>query len=128
MLRHGDTLLLSHDIIGAAMEVHRLLGPGLLESIYEAALCQELSLRNTRFRRQERLPVFYKGKLLGCELKLDLLVEERVIVEVKALEKIRPIHKAQLLTYLRLHDVRVGLLINFNVLILRDGVRRVLNG
>jgi GxxExxY protein len=121
-------LVLSHEIIGAAIEVHRWLGPGLLESVYEAALCKELSLRNVQFRRQQRIPVVYKGEMLQCDLKLDLLIEGRVIVEIKAVEKILPIHKSQLLSYLRLKDARVGLLINFDVEVLREGIRRVLNG
>ena len=118
----------SHDVIGAAIEVHRLLGPGLLESVYEAALSRELSLMNIQFVRQKRLPVTYKGQLLDCEFRLDLVIAGTLIVEVKALEKIMPIHRAQLLSYLRLHDVWLGLLINFNVAVLRDGIRRVLNG
>jgi GxxExxY protein len=121
-------LALSHEVIGAAIEVHRVLGPGLLESIYEAALCRELSLRNIRYVRQKRLPVIYKEQLLDCELRLDLLVEDAIIVEVKALEKLMPIHRIQLLSYLRLHGVWLGLVINFDVEVLRDGLRRVLNG
>jgi GxxExxY protein len=93
-------LALSHEIIGAAIEVHRLLGPGLLESVYEGALCQELALRNLAFHRQVALPVRYKNQLLDCHVKLDLLVEDSIIVEVKVVEKLMPIHKAQLLTYL----------------------------
>jgi GxxExxY protein len=119
---------LSPEVIGAAIEVDRWLGPGLLESVYEAALCSELTLRKIQVTRQKRLPISYKGQSLNCNLRLDLLVEGILIVEVKSLESILPIHKAQLLTYLRLHDLRVGLLINFNVVLLRHGVRRVLNG
>ena len=119
---------LSHQVIGAAIEVHRILGPGLLESVYEAALCRELSLRDLQFKRQKRLAVAYKGQLLECDFRLDLLVSDIIIVEVKAMEKIMPIHRAQLLSYLRLHDLWLGLLINFNVEMLRDGIRRVLNG
>ena len=124
----SSALALSHDVIGAAIEVHRWLGPGLLESVYEAALCRELTLRQIHCTRQKRLPVFYKGESLACDLKIDMIVEGVLIVEVKAVEKIMPVHKAQLLTYLRLQNLRVGLLINFNVEVLRDGVRRVLNG
>jgi GxxExxY protein len=123
-----SALALSHEIIGAAIEVHRLLGPGLLESIYEAALCRELRIRDITVERQITLPVNYKGEVLECHVKLDLLVERNVIVEVKSLEKLMSVHKAQLLTYLRLQNLWLGLLINFNVEILRDGVRRVLNG
>ncbi len=122
------SLALSYDVIGAAIEVHRLLGPGLLESVYEAALCRELSLRCTEFHRQQRVPVSYKGVPLECEFRIDLLIGKLIIVEVKAVEKILPVHKAQLLSYLRLHNVWLGLLINFNVEVLRDGIRRVLNG
>jgi GxxExxY protein len=124
----ASTLALSHGIIGAAIEVHRLLGPGLLESVYEAALCRELSLRNMLFERQVPLPVKYKGEILDCAVKMDLVVERSVIVEVKAVEKVIPIHRAQLLTYLRLQRLWLGLLINFHVEVLRDGIRRVLNG
>jgi GxxExxY protein len=121
-------LTLSHDIIGAAIEVHRLVGPGLLESVYELALCKELWLRGIRVERQIDMPVFYKGGLLGSSVKLDLLVERTVIVEVKSVERIVNVHRAQLLTYLRLQELWLGLLINFNVELLKDGVRRVLNG
>jgi GxxExxY protein len=119
---------LSHSIIGAAIEVHRVIGPGLLESVYEMALCRELWLRGHRVDRQVRLPVHYKGKLLDCHIKLDLLVEKTVVIEVKSVERLVPIHTSQLLTYLRLEDLWLGLLINFNVNSLRDGLRRVLNG
>ena len=122
------SLALSHEVIGAAIEVHRLIGPGLLESIYESALCKELFLRGVTVERQVRLRVNYKGESLNCDVRLDLLVERRVIVEVKTIEKLMPIHRAQLLTYLRLQNLWLGLLINFNVEVLRDGVRRVLNG
>lgn len=118
---------LTREIIGAAMEVHRELGPGLLESAYEMCLCHELHLRGLSFRRQVRLPVNYKGIRLDCGYRIDVLVEERVIVELKAVEKITSIDEAQLLTYLRLNNTRVGLLINFNVPVLKDGItRRVL--
>jgi GxxExxY protein len=121
-------LLSSHHVIGAAIEVHRLLGPGLLESVYEVALCRELLLREVAFERQVSVPVLYKGEPLNCQVKLDLLVSGNVIVEVKAVEKLMSVHRAQLLTYLRLQDLWLGLLINFNVEVLREGVRRVLNG
>ena len=124
----ASALALSHEVIGAAIEVHRLLGPGLLESVYEAALCRELRLREIAVERQIALPVNYKGEVLECHVKLDLLVQRHVIVEVKSLEKLMRVHKAQLLTYLRLQNLWLGLLINFNVEVLRDGVRRVLNG
>lgn len=114
-------------IIGAAIEVHRQLGPGLLESAYEECLCHELRLRELQFKRQVDLPVFYKGLLLNCGYKIDLIVEDDVVLELKAIEKLLPVHEAQLLTYLRLSNRRVGLLINFNVPVLAQGiVRRVL--
>jgi GxxExxY protein len=119
---------LSHEVIGAAIEVHRLLGPGLLESIYEAALCKELCFRGIRFERQKRSAVTYKGQFLDCHFRLDLLVGETIVVEVKAIAKITPLHTAQLLSYLKLNDLWLGLLLNFNVEVLREGIRRVLNG
>ena len=115
-------------IIGASIEVHKTLGAGLLESAYEECLCRELNLRDVNFVRQLSLPVEYKGIKLNCGYRLDLLVENRVVVEIKAVEKINPIHEAQLLTYLRLGEWEAGLLINFNTLRLKDGIRRkVLN-
>ncbi len=124
-MHHKDTKdtkdradLLSNRIIGAAIEVHRILGPGLLESAYEECLSRELSLRNVPFERQVPLPVEYKGTRLDCGYRLDLVVDGLVIVELKAIEKIEPIHEAQLLTYLRLTDLWLGLLINFNVAVL----------
>ncbi len=114
-------------IIGAAIEVHRNLGPGLLESAYEECLCHELHLRGLDFKRQEPLPLLYKGLRLDCGYKLDLIVQDQVILKLKAVEKLLPIHEAQLLTYLRLTGKRVGLLINFNVPLLTQGIiRRVL--
>ena len=113
-------------IIGAAIEVHRELGPGLLESAYEECFCHELHLRGLSFQRQVELPVAYKGLKLDCGYRLDVVVES-VIVELKSIEQISPIHHAQLLTYLRLAGKKVGLLINFNVAVLKNGiVRRVL--
>ena len=113
--------------IGAAIEVHRALGPGLLESAYEECLCHELTCRNIAFQRQFPLPVRYKGALLDCGYRLDLVVSDRVVLELKSVEKLAPIHEAQLLSYLRLGCYKVGLLINFNVALLKDGiVRRIL--
>ncbi|MBZ4660707.1 MAG: GxxExxY protein [Desulfacinum sp.] len=112
-------------IIGAAIEVHRHLGPGLLESTYEECLAHELSLRGISFRRQHPLPLAYKGRTLDCGYRLDFLVEDQVIVELKACEKIEPIHKAQVLTYLRLTGCPVGLLINFHTAVLKDGIHRI---
>lgn len=111
-------------IIGAAIEVHRELGPGLLESAYEECLCWELSARNMTFERQVALPVVYRGRRLDVGYRLDLVVESCVVVEIKAVEALLAIHEAQLLTYLRLSGHRVGLLINFNVPFLRDGIKR----
>ena len=116
---------LTDGIIGAAIEVHRILGPGLLESVYEECLAVELGLRGLAFRRQTPLPIEYKGKRVAADLKIDLWVEERVIVELKAVEKLLSVHQAQLLTYLRLSRTSVGLLINFHVPLLRDGIKRM---
>jgi GxxExxY protein len=114
-------------IIGAAIEVHRHLGPGLLESAYEECLCHELHLRGIDFRRQIDLPVEYKGLKLDCGYRLDLIVQEEVVVELKCVEKVLPVHEAQLLTYMLMTGKRVGLLINFNVPQLIKGItRRVL--
>src|SRR3982751_6382251 len=121
---HAHALAVSHEVIGAAIEVHRVLGPGLLESVYEAALHRELSIRQIECRRQAALPLTYKGYSLECELKLDLLIEDTIVLEIKSVESIMPIHKAQLLTYLRLKELWLGLLINFNVELLRNGIRR----
>ena len=115
---------LTKEIIGAAIEVHRTLGPGLLESAYEECLCRELTVRGVPFARQVALPVEFKGLRLDCGYRLDLLVEKKVVVEIKAVESLLPIHEAQLLTYLKLGGWKVGLLINFNVPILMDGIRR----
>jgi GxxExxY protein len=111
-------------IIGAALEVHRALGPGLLESAYEECLCHELHLRGLAFRRQVELPVTFKGLQLDCGYKIDLLVAETVIVELKSVERLLPVHHAQLLTYMRAAGKRVGLLINFNVPLLTRGIVR----
>jgi GxxExxY protein len=111
-------------IIGAAIEVHRTLGPGLLESAYEECLGHELALRGVTFERQRPLPVEYKGIKLECCYRLDLLVENAVVVEIKAVSEIEPVHEAQLLTYLRLGGWKTGLLINFNVPVLKNGIRR----
>ena len=114
--------------IGGAIEVHRQLGPGLLESVYEEALCYELSKALLRFERQQRVPIRYKEARLATPLKLDLIIEDKVIVDTKAKTQITLIDKQQLLTYLRLKDVRLGLIINFNVQKLVDGVYRIVNG
>ena len=124
MLEHEQ---LTASIIGAAIEVHRELGPGLLESAYEECLCHELHLRGLVFERQLELPVTYKGVKLDCGYRLDVVVESSVLLELKLVEQILPIHQAQLLTYRHLSGKKVGLLINFNVSVLKSGiVRRVL--
>ena len=118
---------LTERIIGCAIEVHRTLGPGLLESTYVEALTVEFAEADLRFVRQVPVPLTYKGRSLG-EYRLDLLVEEAVVVEVKAVERFDPVHEAQLLTYLRLTGKRVGLLINFNRRLLREGIKRLVSG
>ena len=118
---------ISGKIIGAAIDVHRILGPGLLESIYEDALCHELHLRGLQFKRQQSVPIPYKGIKLGTDLRLDLLVEDKVIVDLKAKEELSTIDKPKLLSYLRLSDKHLGLIINFHVEVLRDGIFRVVN-
>jgi len=118
---------LSSKIIGAAIEVHKKLGPGLLESVYEECICHELSLRGISFERQKPLPVVYKGKKLDCGYRLDIVVENAIILELKSCEKIEPIHRAQLLTYLKLSDLNLGLLLNFNTPVMRDGIVRIVN-
>lgn len=115
---------LTHAIIGAAIEVHRKLGPGLLESAYQACLCRELEIRDVPFDSQHALPLEYKGVRLDCGYRLDVLVAKQVVVEVKSIDAIAPIHEAQLLTYLQLGGWKVGLLINFNVPVLKEGIRR----
>jgi GxxExxY protein len=118
---------LTGKIIGCAMKVHSALGPGLLESAYEACLEFELKRSGFRVERQKELPVIYGGVKVDCGYRIDLLVEECVILELKAIESLAPIHEAQLLSYLKLSGMQVGLLINFNVLHLRDGIKRMVN-
>ena len=118
---------ISGKIIGAAIEVHRILGPGRLESVYEDALCHELHLRGLQFKRQQSVPIPYKGIKLGTDLRLDLLVEDKVIVDLKAKGELSTIDKPKLLTYLRLSDKYSGLIINFHVEVLREGVFRLVN-
>jgi len=119
---------ITENIIGAAVDVHRTLGAGLLESAYEACLAFELAERGLKIERQKPLPVVYREVKLDCGYRLDLLVGGAVIVEVKTVDQLAPIHKAQLLSYLRLSGCKVGLLINFNVKVLKEGVVRVVNG
>jgi GxxExxY protein len=122
-----DINQLTGSVIGAAIEVHRLLGPGLLESIYEECLCHELTLQKIPFLRQKELFVEYKGIKLSCGYRIDLLIKDQVILELKSCDAIQPIHEAQLLTYLKLSGVKYGLLINFNTIYLKDGIKRLAN-
>ena len=126
MIKDEDTF--SKEVIGAAIEVHRYLGPGLLESAYEECLCRELAIRGITFERQKPLAVSYKGVKLDCGYRLDIVVGGLVILELKAIEKVEPINEAQLLKYLKLSDLKLGILINFNVPILKDGIKRIVNG
>jgi GxxExxY protein len=123
-----ETDIISNRIIWAAIEVHRSLGAGLLESAYEECMCHELSLQGLSFERQKQLPVFYKGANLDCGYRLDLVVEGKIILELKSVIRIEPIHHAQLLTYLRLSGLKLGILLNFNVPLMKDGIKRVVNG
>ncbi|HKW89605.1 MAG TPA: GxxExxY protein [Candidatus Acidoferrales bacterium] len=116
---------LTHEIIAAAIEVHRTLGPGLLESAYEECLARELSLRGIPCERQKPLPVVYKDIKLDCGYRIDLLVQKKVVLELKFVEGLAPIHEAIVLTYLRMSGCRIGLLINFNVPVLREGIKRL---
>ena len=125
MLTHVNQI--TGDVIGAAIEVHRTLGPGLLESAYQQCLARELVIRRVPFERQRPLPLEHKGIRLECGYRVDLLVARTVVVEIKAVESIAPVHEPQLITYLRLGGWKVGLLINFNVVVLKNGIcRRVL--
>ncbi len=118
---------ITEKIIGCAISVHRGLGPGLLESAYEECLCFELTQNKLEFDRQVPLPVIYKGVKLDCGYRIDVVVENLVIVELKAVERILPVHEAQLLSYLKLYDKKIGLLINFHVPILKSGLKRIVN-
>ena len=121
-----DINKLTRDVIGAAIEVHKILGPGLLESAYEECLCHELKLRNITYERQKELPIEYKGIKLDCGYRWDIVVARKLILELKSCNNLEPIHKAQLLTYLKLTGIRIGLLINFNVPILKQGIKRII--
>jgi GxxExxY protein len=136
-MHHGDTENtestersvngLTEKIIGAAIEVHRILGPGLLESAYEECLAQEMLLQGLKFKRQQPLPVTFKDLHLECAYRLDFVVEGRVILELKAVERILQVHEAQLLTYLRLSGLKWGLILNFHASVLKHGIRRMIN-
>ena len=117
---------LTYEVIGAAIEVHRNLGPGLLESAYEECLCYELAARDLSFQRQAALPVVYKEVRLDAGYRMDLLVESSLVVEIKTVDALLPVHEAQLLTYLRLSKMRKGLLMNFNTAVIKDGIKRMM--
>jgi GxxExxY protein len=119
-----DRDALTETVIGAAIEVHRSLGPGLLESVYEECLAQELMLRAIDFERQVQLPVVYKGTKLACHFCMDMVIAGTLLLELKAVDELHPIHEAQLLTYMRLSGLRLGLFLNFNVARLKDGIKR----
>ncbi len=116
---------LTEQIIGGAIEVHKHWGPGLLEEIYKKSLCHELRLRNLKIASEVKLPLVYKGERVGDDLRLDLIAEGKVVVELKSVKALEPIHEAQLLTYLRLTGSKIGLLINFNVPVLKHGIKRM---
>ncbi|MEE0895456.1 MAG: GxxExxY protein [Bacteroidales bacterium] len=118
---------ISYEIIGCAYEVHRTLGPGLLESVYQKALVQELKLRGFKVKSEVDIEINYKGVNVGSDLRLDIIVNDTIIIELKSVETILPIHKKQLLTYLRLTNLQLGLLINFNTNLLKDGITRIVN-
>ena len=128
-MNHRDTETqrdsLTEKVIGLAIEVHRALGPGLLESAYEECLCFELRQAGIAFRRQVALPVVYKEVRLDIGYRIDIVIEEQLIVELKTVEKLAPIHEAQLLTYLRLSGLKIGLLLNFNTSVLKNGIKRM---
>ena len=119
--------IITEEIIGAAIEVHKALGPGLLESAYEECLCYELIKAGLNIKRQVQLPVVYKEVKLNCGYRIDIIVEESIIVELKTAEMLMPIHEAQFLTYLKLTNKNLGLLLNFNVPILKEGIKRIVN-
>lgn len=124
MLLDGE---ITEKIIGAAIEVHKTLGPGLLESAYEECLYYELNKIGYDVKRQQELPIIYKGNKLTSKYRIDLLINQQVIVEIKSCKRLEPIHEAQLLTYLKMSDLRFGLLLNFNVPMLKSGLKRILN-
>jgi GxxExxY protein len=125
MAEYPENDRLTESVIGFAIEVHRQLGPGLLESAYEECLCFELKQSGLAYRRQVPLPVTYKSVRLDCGYRLDIVVEQSVILELKTVERLLPVHEAQMLTYLKLSQIRTGLLLNFNSAVLKDGLRRL---
>jgi len=118
---------ITETIIGVAINIHRALGPGLLESAYEACMVYDLVKAGLKVEQQKPLPIVYQGVKLECGYRLDLMIENKVIVEIKSVEKLLPIHQAQLMSYLKLSDCKVGLLINFNVKVLKNGIKRIVN-
>lgn len=122
---YDDLERVAHQVIGCAIEVHRILGAGLIESVYTECLHRELRLHGLFTERERRVPIIYKGERVGATLKIDLLVEKCVVVEVKAVEKLAPVHEAQVITYLKLSGCPAGLLMNFNSVLLKDGLRRL---
>jgi len=124
MRNFDDINKLTGEVIGAAIEVHKALGPGLLESAYEKCLCRELGLRKISHENQKDLPIEYKGVKLDCGYRLDIVFPNKLLIELKACESLLPIHEAQVLTYLKLTGIKIGLLINFNVPVLKDGIKR----
>jgi len=118
---------ISYEIIGCAYEVHKILGPGLLESVYQKALVQELKLKGFKVHSEIDVEINYKGVNVGSDLRLDIIVNDTIIIELKSVENILPVHKKQLLTYLRLTNLQIGLLINFNTNLLKDGITRIVN-
>jgi GxxExxY protein len=120
-----DLNKITGEVIGAAIEVHKVLGPGLLENVYEKCLCRELELRGVSHESQKDLPVKYKGMELDCGYRMDIVVSDKIIVELKACDSLLPVHDAQLLTYLKLTKTKLGLLINFNVPLLKNGIKRL---
>jgi len=124
-LEREDTV--SRQVVAAGIEVHRLLGPGLLESAYEASLCREFYLMGIRFVCQKRLPITYKGIELACTYRLDVVVDDCVLLELKTVQQLERLHIAQVLAYLRLSKMRLGMLLNFNAVTMREGIRRVIN-
>lgn len=126
MVTPHENDLLTEKVIGFAIEVHRQLGPGLLESAYEECLCYELRQNGIPFGRQVALPVVYKAVRLDCGYRMDIVVDEQVIIELKTVERLLPVHEAQMLTYMKLSGIRTGLLLNFNSAVLKDGIRRLM--
>jgi len=124
---HNNLNLITQRIIGSAISVHKELGPGLLESAYEACMAYEMAEQNLKFERQKGLPITYRGCKLDCGYRIDFLVETEVVLELKAVERLEAVHEARILSYLKLSNCKVGLLINFNVKLIKNGIRRFVN-